>query len=281
MEFCECCNKTINKHKLNYHLKSKFHLKNEMKMKKLTENVENEDVETHEDNEEIDEVENEEETKYNEVYTQTDEYLSDFNNINYQIQQDNPKEIKQEKSLILKNIIQHKQKRQRDLDEISIKSDELFSDKSKTPILGKNIRELIAKIKQYKLLFPEQLKSFRVKKKATEEELQKYLDEIDCILSTSKLDSFLCEAVNYAVGVIEKMSLMTKDYDLSGIQEMLKNNKEFQDLVRILSIKYNTFSQVSPEIQLAIIVASTSYICVITNRQKKQLLQEQLKNQII
>lgn len=284
METCEICNKTMSKPKLNYHLKSKTHLKNELKMKKLTENVEHEDVETHEDNEEIDEDENEneEETKYNEVYTQTDEYLSDFNNISFKVQeQEKPKEIKQEKSLILKNIIQHKQKRQRDLDEISIKSDDFFSDRSKTPILGKTKRELIAKIKQYKLLFPEQLKSFRVKKKATEEELQTYLNEIDCILSTSKLDSFLCEAVNYAVGVIEKMSSLTTNFDLTGIQEMLKNNKEFQDLVRILSIKYNTFSQVSPELQLAIIVTSTSYICVMTNRQKKKILEEQLKNQII
>ena len=77
------------------------------------------------------------------------------------------------------------------------------------------------------------------------------------------------------------MSSLTTNFDLTGIQEMLKNNREFQDLVRILSIKYNTFSQVSPEIQLCIILASSSYICFITNRQKKQLLQEQLKNQII
>ena len=281
METCEICNKQMKKGNMRFHLKSKSHLDRIAKTENThIESVE-EDTQDVETRDEVDENEEQEQTGYNEIATQTDEYLSDFNNINYQIQQDNPKEIKQEKSLILKNIIQHKQKRQRDLDEISIKSDELFSDKSKTPILGKNKRELIAKIKQYKLLFPEQLKSFRVKKKATEEELQKYLDEIDCILSTSKLDSFLCEAVNYAVGVIEKMSLMTKDYDLSGIQEMLKNNKEFQDLIRILSIKYNTFSQVSPELQLAIIVTSTSYICVMTNRQKKQLLQEQLKNQII
>ena len=115
MEFCQCCNKTMSKPKLNYHLKSKTHLKNELKMKKLTENVENEDVETHEDNEEIDEDENEneEETKYNEVYTQTDEYLSDFNNINYQIKQEvKPKEVKQN-ALILHDIIKESKKRQK------------------------------------------------------------------------------------------------------------------------------------------------------------------------
>ena len=281
METCEICNKQMKKGNMRFHLKSKSHLDRIAKTENThIESVE-EDTQDVETRDEVDENEEQEQTGNNEISTQTNEsdYLSDFNNINYQIQQEQekPKEIKQEKSLILKNIIQHKQKRQRDLDEISIKSDDFFSNKNKTEILGKTKRELIAKIKQYKLLFPEQLKSFRVKKKASEEELQKYLDEIDCILSTSKLDSFLCEAVNYSVGVIEKASTLTRDFDLTGIQEMLKNNKEFQDLIRILSIKYNTFSQVSPELQLAIIVGSTSYICVMTNRQRKQLLQEQLK----
>lgn len=43
--------------------------------------------------------------------TQTDEYLSDFKNLTYSIQEEKPKEIKHEKSLILKNIIQHQPKR--------------------------------------------------------------------------------------------------------------------------------------------------------------------------
>ena len=161
MNFCTFCNKQINKHRYNFHLKSKFHLKNEMKMKKSTENVEHEnqeEVETHEDNKEIDEVENEEETKYNEVSTQTMEsdYLSDFNNINYQIQEEKQKEVVKSNALILKDV-KHKFRQKKNDDDYSVKSDELFSDRNKTPILGKNKRELIAKIKQYKFLFPEQL----------------------------------------------------------------------------------------------------------------------------
>ena len=163
-----------------------------MKIQKKTENVEHEDVETRD--EEIDEDENEEQeqTQYHEISTQTDEYLSDFNNISFKIQEEKPKEVVKSNALILHDIIKESKKRQKKDDDIfSVKSDELFSDRNKTPILGKNKRVLIAKIKQYKFLFPEQLKSFRVKKRASEEELQTYLNEIDCILSTSKLDSLL------------------------------------------------------------------------------------------
>ena len=115
--------------------------------------------------------------------------------------------------------------------------------------------------------------------RSTTEDLDKYIEEVDAILATSKLDSFMTEAVHYIINVVEKMSLMTKDYDLSGLSDSLRNNREFQDLIRLLSIKYNTFQNVSPEIQLAIIVASTSYITIMTNRQKKKMLEDQLKNQ--
>ena len=91
----------------------------------------------------------------------------------------------------------------------------------------------------------------------------------------------MTEAVHYIINVIEKMSLMTKDYDLTGLSETLRNNREFCDLIRLLSIKYGTFQNVSPEIQMGIIVISTSYITIMTNRHRKKMLEEQLKNQII
>ena len=167
MEFCRCCKKTMSKHKLNFHLKSKFHLKNEMKMGKSTEKVEQEDendVNEERDEDENDVNEEQEQTQYNEVSTQTESYLDDFNNVYYQVQEDKPKEIKTNNTLILKEI-KHKFRQKKDDDDYSVKSDELFSDKNKTPILGKSRREKLAKIRQYKILFKEELKSFRIKKR--------------------------------------------------------------------------------------------------------------------
>ena len=115
----------------------------------------------------------------------------------------------------------------------------------------------------------------------SEEELQKYLEEIDSILSTSKLDSFVTDTVFYIMQVVENMSMRFKDYDLSGLTDALKNNKEFIDLMRLLSVKYHVFSNVPPEVQISIIVISTSYLVIMNNRNQKKMLEEQLKNQKI
>ena len=113
------------------------------------------------------------------------------------------------------------------------------------------------------------------------EELEKYLEEIDSILSTSKLDTFVTDTVFYIMQVIENMSMRFKDYDLSGLTDALKNNKEFLDLMRLLSVKYHVFSNVPPEIQISIIVMSTSYLVIMNNRNQKKMLEEQLKDQKI
>ena len=87
MDFCEICNKEMKKGNMRFHLKSQLHLKNAMK----TENTHTE--ETHEDsvNEEI----NYEIPQPNHEIATTDDYLSDFNNITYSIQEDDkPKEVK-------------------------------------------------------------------------------------------------------------------------------------------------------------------------------------------
>ena len=78
--------------------------------------------------------------------------------------------------------------------------------------------------------------------------------------------------------VIEGISTRYKDYDLTGLSEALRNNKEFLDLMRLLSVKYHVFSNIPPEFQLSIIVISTSYLVIVNNRRNRQQLEESLKN---
>ena len=265
MEICDICEKSVKKGNMRFHLKSKAHLKN------LNKNDESENVEN------INELKNDYIVDMND--DNENEYLSDFNNT-FKIE--NAKNDKKSvNNVILNDIITTKKKFKRDEDEFSSKSDDIFSNKNKTPLLGKNKRELIARVKQYKLLFKEELRSFRIKKNPSEEELEKYLEEIDSILSTSKLDTFVTDTVFYIMQVIENMSMRFKDYDLSGLTDSLKNNKEFLDLMRLLSVKYHVFSNVPPEIQISIIVISTSYLVIMNNRNQKKMLEEQLKNQKI
>ena len=220
MDFCETCNKSLKKGNMRFHLKSKAHLENENKnnnVKEVNEFKENDNIEEMDDS----------------------EYLSDFNNsYNFApIENIVKNDKKSVNNVILNDIITTKKKFKRDEDDFSSQSDDIFSNKNKTPLLGKNKRQLIAKVKQYKLLFKEELRSFRIKKNPSEEELEKYLEEIDSILSTSKLDTFVTDTVFYIMQVIENMSMRFKDYDLSGLTDSLKNNKEFLDLMRLLSVK--------------------------------------------
>ena len=122
-----------------------------------------------------------------------------------------------------------------------------------------------------------ELKSFRVKKNPSEEELQKYL-EIDSILSTSKLDAFISDCIYYILQILETTSQRYPNYNLKGITDALKNNVQFNELMKILSVKYGVFSNTPPEIQMSIIVISTAYLTIMNNRKERDLLEEQLKN---
>ena len=55
------------------------------------------------------------------------------------------------------------------------------------------------------------------------------------------------------------------------------NNQQFNELMKILSIKYGVFSNTPPEIQMSIIVISTAYLTIMNNRKEKELLEEHLK----
>ena len=140
---------------MRFHIKSKMHL--DRIAKKENTHTESVEQETTEENETEDNESNQffNQTPRNAPTNKNEEYLHDFNNVNFQIQEEKPKEVKQNNSLILKDI-KHKFRHKKDDDDYSVKSDDLFSNKYHTEILGKS--------RQYKLLFKEELKSFRIKK---------------------------------------------------------------------------------------------------------------------
>ena len=264
MHICTC-GKEINKKYLKKHLLSKFHLENS------NENIQEEDIQ--------EEIINNDNIEDNIMDEYENEYLSDFNNT-YQIQ--NMENIVKNDKKPIKNVVFNdiitKRNKKCDDDEMSIKSDELFSNKNKTPLLGKTKRQLTARIRSYKQLFKEELKSFRVKKNATEEELEKYLEEIDSILSTSKIDAFISEWIYYVLQMLEVTSQRFPNYNLKGITEALKNNVQFNELMKILSIKYGVFNNMPPEIQMAFIIIGTGFLTITNNKRERELLEEHLKN---
>jgi hypothetical protein len=162
--------------------------------------------------------------------------------------------------------------KRRDKDTNSVKSDDIFSNKNATKVVGKEIRVLLARVKQYKMIFPKELKTFKIKKNPTVQELTKYLDEMQAILDCQQQDSFFQQAVYQFLQISEGVSGRFPQYNLKGMTEMLRGNKEFNDLLKILTLKYgNSFSSVPPEGQMAFILVGTIYMCVSRNRLELQI----------
>jgi hypothetical protein len=156
-------------------------------------------------------------------------------------------------------------------DTASVKSDDLFSSKQATPILGKSYRENLAKIKQYKQLFKSELKSFKVKKNANAKDLENCIVEIQAVLDCESGDKFTTDAIYHVLGVVEGMSGNYRNYNLTGLTDILKNNIQFNHLVKVLAAKYSVFSQTPPEYIMIFTLASTAYIVMSQNRIKAQL----------
>ena len=145
----------------------------------------------------------------------------------------------------------------------------LYSNKP-TEIIGKDKRVLLSKLNQYKLLFPDQLKTFKIKQNSSVEELQSALKEAEAIVETTNLETFLTDSILQSLKVIEGGSTLTK-YDISGLSDALKKNVQFHSLVKQLYIKYSVFSRVPAEYSLIILVSTTAYTCFIINQRKKEL----------
>ena len=216
-----------------------------------------------------------------------DNFLSELNSSNYQKEQEEEENreanLKKQKEIEKERIKQQKEqeKYMKELEKeqakinrnnkTKINSDnDLYSD-TPTEINGKENLLLLHKIKQYKTLFPDELKSFKIKPSANINELKQYIDEIDVIVSTSDVDQFLTDSILQCIKLIEIPTSRTKNYNISGLSDILKANKQFHQLCKKLYLKYGCFECTPPEAQLVILVATTAFVCKNKNANKDSL----------
>jgi TRAP-type C4-dicarboxylate transport system substrate-binding protein len=81
----------------------------------------------------------------------------------------------------------------------------------------------------------------------------------------------MADALYHSLGVVEGVSGNYRNYNLTGLTEILKNNIQFNHLVKVLAAKYSVFSKTPPEYILAFTLASTAYIVMSQNRIKAKL----------
>jgi hypothetical protein len=147
-----------------------------------------------------------------------------------------------------------------------MESNDLF-DETGTEIIGRDRRVIINKMNQYKSLFPKELAKFKVKKGASIEELQAYLQEMSTIVECSSYDNFLSDSILQSIKLVEGGTKATR-YDITGCADMLKANPQFNNLLKQLYVKYNVFHKIPPEIQMVLLISTTSYICINKNKNK-------------
>ena len=197
-------------------------------------------------------------------YQSDDKFLEELNNENYK------EEIKENKKQDIKPTDDYnsffsiktpkKQKPFKQIKSLYEDDDSIFHDIG-TPLLGKNRREILSKITQYKNLFPKELIKFKVKKNATAIELQSYLEEMEAIVNCSSVENFLTDSILQCIKLVEGVSTYTNKYNIEGCADMLKSNPQFLSLTKMMYIKYRVFSEIPCEFQLLMVVATTAYIC--------------------
>ena len=146
---------------------------------------------------------------------QNDKYISKSNlekeeKINKKKQLDDEKKNEKEQNKAFKaqnraiqqEKIDAKQQEKKEKEEQQNEDDE-------SQFLGKDRRQLLNRIAQYRELFPTELKTFKIKKGSSVEELQAYILEIQIIIETNTIDSFLMDSVYSSLILIEPMTAKT------------------------------------------------------------------------
>ena len=230
-----------------------------------------------------------------------DDFLFELNNCNFteDIQTKNTKEEnKQLKAdeILIKKLEKARIKQAKEQEKEDMKNQKLLNKANKninkddnynliqeddkpTEIIGDEKRKLLNKISQYKYLFPNELKSFKLKKNPTILDLKEVIDEMDSIINTDTVESFLMDGIMTSLKLIEGLSAISKNYNVTGLSDLLKLNPSFIKLSKQLFIKYNCFSNTPPEYQMLMIISTTAYICKSKNSKKDEI--ERLLNEPI
>ena len=91
------------------------------------------------------------------------------------------------------------------------------------------------------------------------------------IVSTSDVDQFLTDSILQCLKLLEIPTSKTKNFNITGLSDMLKANKQFYQLCKKLYLKYGCFDSVPPEYQLVLLVSTTAYVCKNRNARRNEL----------
>ena len=74
----------------------------------------------------------------------------------------------------------------------------------------------------------------------------------------------------YYIDIYQPITAKTK-FNVRGLTDLLKSNKQFNSLSKQIFLKYNCYSNVSPEYQILLIIVSSVYITVNKNNNRSSV----------
>ena len=143
-------------------------------------------------------------------------------------------------------------------------------DEIPTMLIGRDRLFITKQINQYKVLFPNELSKFKVKKNANLDELNQALEECRALIEINSVDNFIMDSILGSIKMIEGFTVDTS-YDITSLSIMLKMNPEFQKLAKLLFIRYNIFNNVPIEYQMMMVVTTSIYLCIQKNNNKSSM----------
>ena len=149
-------------------------------------------------------------------------------------------------------------------------NDSLFGGEP-TEIMGKDKILLLRKAKQYKTLFPVELKTFKLKKNPSVKDLADAVEEMEIMVETGGVNEFLEDSVIQCIKLIENVSAISPRYDVRGMSLMLQSNPQFKKLSKILFVKYNVYQNIPPEFQMLMLVSTCAMLANNKNRGKAEI----------
>ena len=151
------------------------------------------------------------------------------------------------------------------------KSDQFsLFDENPTVLIGRDRLFITEQINQYKVLFPNELSKFKVKRNANIDELNQALEECRALIEMNSVDNFIMDSILGSIKMIEGFTVDTS-YDITSLSMMLKMNPEFQKLAKLLFIRYNIFNNVPIEYQMMMVVTTSIYLCIQKNNNKSSI----------
>ena len=143
-------------------------------------------------------------------------------------------------------------------------------DEIPTVLIGRDRLFITKQINQYKVLFPNELSKFKVKKNANLDELNQALEECRALIEINSVDNFIMDSILGSIKMIEGFTVDTS-YDITSLSIMLKMNPEFQKLAKLLFIRYNIFNNVPIEYQMMMVITTSIYLCIQKNNHKSSM----------